>query len=188
MEAVANFNYSGNVPDVRESIVQDRTTTEDPFDFVARERGFFDDSYWNPSVSGGVRLQWNLFNGFQSSARMQQRQIELERAELQLEQLRQSVVLQVERALRNLEAARQRILSQSRNVERAETNYAFARTRLQEGVADQLALREASDQLDLSRLSYLQAVYDFLVARSNLETALGQPLTPTSESYLMTRR
>jgi hypothetical protein len=26
------------------------------------------------------------------------------------------------------------------------------------------------------------------VARSDLETALGQPLTPTSESYLMTRR
>jgi len=26
------------------------------------------------------------------------------------------------------------------------------------------------------------------VARTNLETALGQPLTPTSEAYLMTRR
>jgi outer membrane protein TolC len=70
----------------------------------------------------------------------------------------------------------------------AELNYNHMSERVQEGVASQLELREASDQLDQSRLNYLQAVHDYLVARTDLETALGQPLTPTSESYLMTRR
>jgi outer membrane protein TolC len=67
-------------------------------------------------------------------------------------------------------------------------NYDHLSKRVDEGVARPIELREASDQLDQSRLNYLQAVYDYLVARSDLETALGQPLTPASESYLMTRR
>jgi outer membrane protein TolC len=98
------------------------------------------------------------------------------------------VTLEVRRAVRNLENARERIDSQETNVRRAELNYDHVSQRVNEGVARPVELREASDQLDQSRLNYLQAVHDYLVARTDLETALGQPLTPTSESYLMTRR
>jgi hypothetical protein len=48
-------------------------------------------------------------------------------------------------------------------------------------VATPLEVRTASEQLDLSRLNYLQAVHDFLRARSAFETAVGMPLAdPTS--------
>ena len=65
------------------------------------------------------------------------------------------------------------MISQERNVERAELNYSFARTRLDEGVAAPLEVREASDQLDQTQLNYLQAVHDFLVARTAYEAATG---------------
>ena len=180
VSAVANFNYTGNVPDQRTSILQDRSTGS-PFDFVEQQRGFFSDSYWNPSLSVGLQLSWNIFNGFQTSARVQQRQIELERARLQLEQLRESVRLEVEQSLRSLRTAWQRIQAQGQNVENAELNFEYALQRLRVGSSDQLAVREASQQLDQSRLNYLQAIYDFVVARNAFRTAMGVPMTPSTD-------
>jgi outer membrane protein TolC len=189
VEAVANFNYSGRVPDDRSRILttnpQDPT---DPFFYAEQNRGFFDDSFWNPSFSVGLQLSWDLFSGFQRSSRVEQAEIQRRKAEIQRRQLRKAVAVEVRRALRDLEDARERIESQEANVRRAELNYDHMSERVEEGVASQLELREASEQLDQSRLNYLQAVHDYLVAQTDLETALGQPLTPTSESYLMTRR
>ncbi len=189
VEAVANLNYSGRVPDDRsEVLTTDPEDPTNPFFYDEQSRGFFNDDFWNPSLSVGLQLTWNLFNGFQSAARLQQAEIQRRRAQVQLDQLRQAVKVEVRRAVRDLETARERIESQRTNVRRAELNYDHVSQRVSEGVARPIELREASDQLDQSRLNYLQAIYDFLVARSNLETALGQPLTPTSESYLMTQR
>ena len=189
VEAVANFRYSGRVPDERSRVqTSNPRDPTDPFYFRELERGFFNDSFWNPSLSVGLQLSWNIFNGFQSSSRLQQAEIQRQRARTQLEQLRQSVTVEVRRAVRDLETARERIDAQETNVQRAELNYQHMSERVGEGVARPIELREASEQLDQSRLNYLQAVFDYVAARSDLETALGQPLTPTSESYLMTRR
>ena len=185
IEAVANFNYAGRVPDDRSRVVQDPTN---PFSFSEEQRGFFSDDFWNPSFSVGLQVSWNLFSGFQRSARVEQAEIARRRAGTQRDRLRRAVTLEVRKAIRDLENARERIESQKANVRRASLNYDHVSQRVGEGAASQLELREASDQLDQSRLNYLQAVHDYLVARTDLETALGQPLTSTSESYLMTRR
>ena len=189
VEAVANFNYTGRVPDDR-SLVQTTNPQNptDPFFFREIERDFFSDDFWNPSFSVGLQLTWNIFNGFQSASRLEQAEVQRRRAQTQLEQLRQAVTVEVRRAVRDLENARERIDAQETTVRQAELNYEHVAERVSEGVSSPIELREASDQLDQSRINYLQAVYDYVVARSNLETALGQPLTPTSESYLMTRR
>jgi outer membrane protein TolC len=185
VEAVANFSYAGRVPDDRSRVVQDPTN---PFSFSEEQRGFFSDDFWNPSFSVGLQVSWNLFSGFQRSARVEQAEIARRRAGTQRDRLRRAVTLEVRKAIRDLENARERIESQKANVRRASLNYDHVSQRVGEGAASQLELREASDQLDQSRLNYLQAVHDYLVARTDLETALGQPLTSTSESYLTTRR
>ncbi len=185
LEALATFSYTGRVPDNREQILTD---PNDPFFYGSRERGFFSNAYWNPTLSAGLRMSWNVFNGFQTTARMEQQDIAISRAQLQRDQLRQSIELEVSSAVRRLETARQRIQSQRQTVSTAETNYRFIERRLTEGVSNPLQLRDASDQLDRSRLNYLQAVYDYLVARSDLETAIGTPLTPAARSYQTTSR
>jgi len=189
VEGVINFDYTGRVPSNRTRVqTTDPQDPTNPFFFREQDRGFFESEFWNPSLSGGVQLTWNLFSGFQKSARVQQAEVERRRAEVQQERLRRAVKVEVRKAIRDLEDARERIEAQETNVRRAEMNYDHVSKRVGEGAANQVELREASDQLDQSRLNYLRAVRDYLVARSNLETALGQPLTPTSESYLMTRR
>lgn len=173
VSAFANFDYTGRVPDDRTTAFNDPT---DPFSFSQETNGFFADQYWNPSIAVGLRLSWNVFDGFQRAAQIEQRQVAVNQAEVDLQQLEAQVRLQVQSALRDLGTARQRLQSQQANVDRAELNYQFAQKRLDVGAADQLQLREASDQLDQARLNRLQAVYDYLTAKSAFETAVGRPL------------
>lgn len=184
LSTFANFSYTGSVPDNRTFTLSDQ---DDPFTFTSGQNDFFSAAYWQPSINVGFRLTWNLFDGFRTTAQVQQRQIAVARAEIELTQLRQSVRLEVETSLRNLETARQRIESQERNVTNAELNYTYASTRLREGVATPLEERDASGQLDQSRLNYLQAVHDYLVARSAFETAVGVPLGQQTDMKLTSR-
>lgn len=170
INAFANLNYVGNVPDNRLSV---STDPNDPFTYNSVQRGYFDSAYWDWDFNVGFSLTWNLFNGLASRQRIQQNKINVLQAELEHEQLIQDVRAEVEGALRDLRASHTRMISQERNVERAELNYTFAQTRLGEGVAAPLEVREASDQLDQTQLNYLQAVHDFLVARTAYEAATG---------------
>ena len=171
LSGFVNASYNGSVPDNRTFL----TTPDpaDPFTFESGETGFFSDTYWQPALSVGLRLNWTLFDGFQTRYRSQQNQIAIDQAAIQLEQVRNAARLEVAAALRNLESARRRLGAQTRTVETAETAFAFASARLSEGVASQVDVRIASQNLDLARLNYLQSVFDALVARSAYERATG---------------
>ena len=180
VSAFANVGLVGNVPDNRQGVVAD---PNDPFKFSTTSYGYFADPYWNWDFNVGISMRWTLFDGLQTHRRIQQRRIAVEKARITRDLLAQSVTIEVDRVLRDLLAARRRMASQERNVERAALNYEYAEARLKEGVASPLEVREASSQLDLSRLNHLQAIHDLLVARSAYETAIGTPspgATPTA--------
>ena len=171
LSAFANLSYNANVPDDRAFVTN--PDPNDPFTFETGTTGFFSDAYWQPAVTVGLRLNWTLFDGFQTRYRAQQNLIAQQQAEVQLEQVRNGARLEVAAALRDLESAQRRLGSQQRTVSTAETAYQFASERLEEGVASQVDVRVASQNLDLAWLNYLQAVYDALIARSNYERATG---------------
>lgn len=170
VEAFANFTYLGQVPD-------DRTTSSpdpmDPFRFNTSENSFFDDNYWNANVVAGIRLNWQAFDGFARSARVEQSEIASRRLAAQDAQLRDVIRLEVLTALRSLDTAAKRLTTQERNIARAELNYEHAQARVKEGVSTRAELREASQQLDQSRFNHLQAVHDYQRARIRLDVVMG---------------
>lgn len=170
LNAFADYAYIGNVPDYRTQALVDEN---DPFLFTKRERNAFDGAYWNASFAVGLRLQWRIFTGFQTRAVVQQNNINIRKAELDALLLRESIYMEVDAALRNVESAWERISSQQRNIALAEMNYTDAQSRLREGVGTRLEERQASALLDQSRLNYITAVHDYLVARSQFDNALG---------------
>ncbi len=177
VSAFANLGYSGTVPDDRTFLTQ----TGD-FTYETGSLGFFDGSYWNPSVAVGLSLQWTIFDGFQRRYAVQQREIAIDQAEVQLAQAEQAATLEVSVALREMASAEGRVAAAGGTVRQAQTAYTYAIERLRQGVGLQLDVRTASDQLDQARLNYLQAVHDLLVARSALERSTGtivpRPLAP----------
>ena len=185
LSAIASLGYIGSVPYNRSF---GRPDGDDPFKFTKTTNGFFSRAYWQGSISVGVNLQWNLFEGFARRARRQQLQIQLHRAELEIFRATQGVRVEVGSALRNLQTARSQIISQQQNVSNAELNYSYTKARLSEGVGTPLEERDASMQLDQSRINYLQAVFDFLMAQSTFETAVGIPLVDQSDLQLTSNR
>lgn len=170
VNAFANYAYIGQVPDNRQLVSRVPGTD---FQFEGSRRSFFDDAYWNPAFSVGVSLNWTIFNGFQTRSRVQQNQIEKRQAEIDREQLKNAVYLEIDQAVRNLENSFRRIMSQKRNIDQAQLNYDIASQRLREGLGTALEERQASSLLDQSKLNYLAAVYDFKVAMSTYKTAIG---------------
>jgi outer membrane protein TolC len=173
VSAFANLDYIGRVPDNRTVVMRDPADPDNPFRFTSENRGFFHDAYWNPNIAVGINVSWNIFSGFQNRARLEQSRIQTRKSELQHEFLASSIRVEVDQALRNLRTAERRIDSQRRNIEKAQVNYDFARTRMLEGVGTNLEERQASMLLDQSRLSYLAAVHDYLLAVSRFELVLG---------------
>ncbi len=174
LNAFANFAYIGQVPSNRTTI---SSVPGEEFSFTSSERGFFHDSYWNEAVAVGLRLNWSIFNGFQTRMQVQQNKIDIRQAEIDREFQKNAVYLEIDQALKNLETALRRIRSQERNLEQAELNYEFSLKRLQEGVGTSLQERQASSLLDQSKLNYLSAVYDYLIALSEYERSIGKPVT-----------
>jgi len=130
---------------------------------------------WGPSVNAGLQLSWSLFSGFATDAQVQQQSAELRKVEVQIEQARAGVRLELLRALRAVDSARRRLDVQDRIVGRAELNYSHAEARLEQGVSTTTELRDASQQLDESRLNRLQAIHDLLLAWIDYEVAIGTP-------------
>jgi outer membrane protein TolC len=170
LNAFADYAYLGSVPQNRTLAVQD---PDRDFTYTRETRGFFDTSYWNASLAVGLRLQWNIFDGFQRRARLQQVEINRKRAELDALMLREAIYLEIDGSLKNLRAAWQRIESQRRNGELAELNYEDAQSRLREGAGTRLEERQAATLREMSQLNYLAAIHEFLLARSAYEHALG---------------
>ena len=170
LSAFADYAFIGSVP-------QDRTlSVADPdieFKYSKETRGFFDTSYWNASLAVGLRLQWNIFDGFQRRARIQQVNVNIRRSEIDAIMLREAIYLEIDQSLKNVESAWQRIESQRRNIQLAEMNYTDAKSRLREGAGTRLEERQAANLLDQSKLNYLAALHEFLIARSAYDHALG---------------
>ncbi len=173
VNAFANAAYIGQVPSNRVRIMQ---VEGEEFTYTSESRSFFDSSYWNPAVAVGLNFNWNLFGGFQTRMRAEQNKISIRQAEIDREFQKNAIYLEIEQSVRNLETALKRIYSQQRNIEQAELNYDFSLRRLQEGLGTPLQERQASSLLDQSRLNYLSAVYDYLIALSSYNRAIGQPI------------
>ena len=175
INAFANFNVLGNIPDSRQTF---SSVDGDPFQFTSSQLGYFDDAYWDRSTSVGFSLTWNIFNGLATHRRVQQRKIAIQQAENDLEFLTRSIRVEIDQSLRSLRAAHRRMQTQEKNLANATLNFEYAETRLREGVATPLEVREASDQLDQTQLNFLQAVHDVLVAQSTYEAAIGRSVRP----------
>ncbi len=191
LEAFFTAELNGQVPDDRTSTGRG-TTVRNPdgsFDFIEGEtadRGFFSGDFWGPNVTAGLRLRWNLFNGFETAARVAQQKIAERRNRLAQNLLGARIRAEVESEVRNLQSAFDQIQSQTRNVERAETNYDDASVRVEQGVSSQVELRDASELLDDSRLNYLNALRDYRVAEVQYRVAIGQPPLPNGALPLET--
>lgn len=125
------------------------------------------------SAAAGMNLSLSLFQGFQTTARVQQAQIDYMKIQQQIETLSQSLKLQAESVSGQIDNARRRVEAQGRTVEQAQRGYDIAQIRYKAGTGTQVEINDADLALRQARLNRLQSIYDYLVAQARLEQLIG---------------
>lgn len=121
----------------------------------------------------GLSLNFNLFNGLQTTARVDQAQVDFLQSREQYSATKDALVTDAQNIRYRLEEARRRIESQTRTVDQAEKGYRIAVTRYKSGSGTQLEVNDADLALLQARVNRVQAIYDYTVAKSDLEQLLS---------------
>jgi len=122
----------------------------------------------------GLNLRFNIFEGFQTSARVEQAELEYRKTQEQISSLELALQTAAETAILEMNKARQRIESQGRTVEQAERGYKIATTRYSSGQGTQLEVNDAQLALATAKVNRIEAIFEYTIAINELERLLGQ--------------
>ena len=122
-------------------------------------------------VNAGVGLSWDL-NILRNSNVVEQSEIDVKKVDEQIIDVKSKLRLQAKSILLRMEDAQKRIKAQSETVKLAERGSEIAQISYKNGVLNQIDVLDAELSLNQSRLAYLQAIYDYIIARSELEEIL----------------
>ena len=126
------------------------------------------------SQSATIDLRIPIFDGFQTSARVQQAKIEEKEMDFQLLKLKGSIEIQIRKSRNRMNDARQRIDALSKAVEQAQKAFNIAQVRFDSGQGIQLELFDAQVALEMAQLNTLQSVFDYEFAKAQWENAVGR--------------
>lgn len=133
----------------------------------------FSNLRWNPYSSIGLALSVPIFSGGQRFSKVKQAQLQVEEMRWQRENLERSVDMQVKVAIDNIKMNVKQISSCAESVGQAERAHTIQEQSFDIGATSYLNLRDSELALTQARLAYNQAIYNYLVAHSDLELLLG---------------
>ena len=143
----------------------------------------FQNFQWSGYSTAGLTLSFPLFTGGQRYYKQKQAEVSLREMKWQRENLERSLGMQVKTQLDHIDKSLVQISSNEGGVRQAEKANDIMQKSFKIGAASFIQLRDTEDALMSARLAYYQAIYDYLVAQSNLELVLGKaPL----EKYVTT--
>lgn len=121
----------------------------------------------------GVTLHWNLWNGGETKARVQQARFAETRAEALQRRSDSAIHLEVRKAYFDLQAAAERVEVASAASAEAEEENRIIQNRYKSGLSTITELLRSETALAAARTRYFVAVYDNRIAAAALEHALG---------------
>lgn len=131
------------------------------------------ESEWGTSWSMGLALEFTIFDGWGNSSRIAAKKSDVRSARIEKDDQLSSIDLEVRTAYNYLGEVRDLIRSQEKNIEKAGRAFEIAEAGNLNGVVTELELQDAQFALTRAKSNYKQAVYDWLVARTELDRAMG---------------
>ena len=120
-----------------------------------------------------VGVSYPLFDGGLTRAGIKDAKAVLEQERRSLDQLEQTVRLQVDQALQIREVARQRVAAAQDAVAAGELNNKAAVAKQQNGLINVLEVINAQVQLTTAQVQLVQAIYDYYIADAMLQRDIG---------------
>lgn len=124
--------------------------------------------------SASVQVKFPIFSSFGNYAEMKRAEADLRKAEATVRQVEQGIYLQATSAALNVKAARTRIAIARKTVEQAEENLRIVQSMYEVGTVSNIDFIDAQLAHTGARINAINALYDFYIARAELERALGR--------------
>lgn len=134
----------------------------------------FKGQQFNPYSTVGVGLSVPIFSGGARYNAMKQTQVQLKEMEFQREYLVNSLNMQVELALDNINREAEQISSSEESMKQAAKAHEIMQKSFEIGAASYLDLRDSELANTAAQLAYYQSIYNFLVSSSELDLLLGK--------------
>lgn len=130
-------------------------------------------SQWYPGSVLGLSLQIPIFDGLTKSYQIQRNRVQIKQFENQIYDQEQRIVSEMFEARANLKNSLSALEVQLENRDLAMEVFRTTKIKYQEGVGSNLEVVEADAALKEAETNYYSALYDALIARVDLEKALG---------------
>ncbi len=124
--------------------------------------------------SATLQARWTWFDGGLRRARMQEKELERDKARENWADLRRHVDLEVRQAHLNVRQAAQEVQATRQSVELAEKTMEIASARYSTGLSTRLEMAEANTALSTARLNELEALRHHAHAVARMRFALGR--------------
>ena len=126
--------------------------------------------------SVGVQINIPIFDGFATSAALQQTQSILKQVQLGGNQVKVGVEFEIRTAYLNLRGAQTLIDVQRETIAQAQESVRIANLQFQNGIITTVALTDTQLALTQAEVNRLQTHHDYVVGLARLEKAVGQTL------------
>jgi len=131
---------------------------------------------WFESSLLGVSLNVPIFSSYGRKAKTAQARIALETADLRLEEIKQRLSLQAQKAKSEYQLSIENYQTSKKNVGLAERIEKKQRIKFFEGISSSFDLLQAQNQLYAQQQKYIQSMLDVIATKATLENALNIPI------------
>ncbi len=146
----------------------------DPISFAGFGGGGSTDFLWAYPISAGVNISIPIFAGLTKVNKEKQIKNNIGQLQLQRDYLEESVNVRLESAMNVVVGAEARMQANKVTMGQAQKGYDISRTRYDAGMGTMLEVNSAQLQLTQVKLSYTQAMYEYLLAQADYDNILGK--------------
>lgn len=134
----------------------------------------FKSQHFNPYSNVALALSVPIFAGGTKYNALKQAEVQLSEMKFQRENLENSLNMQVDLAIDNINKQVKQISTSEKGVMQAKKAYEIMQKSFDIGAATYLNLRDSELAHTSAQLAYLQAIYNYLVSTSELDALLGK--------------
>lgn len=173
-DKAVSFQFSKHFPELFLTGNWQTTAQED-------DRAFSRWRYIN-SVYVGLNLKVPIFNGFQTTSKVQQAKIDLMKAEEEFIKTDQLFKNQLDNLLMRIEETKNKIAAYAATINEAQLGYDISVKRYSNGLGTQLENIDALVALTRARINYLDAIFTYYELHANLEALLASEVKVVIQS------
>jgi outer membrane protein TolC len=135
---------------------------------------FFGNGPWFTSSLIGLKIAVPIFDGFAKAARVNKAKLELQKTNIQVENLKANIDNDVTKANLLLSSSLITMDTQKKNMELAEKVYNTTKLKYQQGLGSNQEIYTAQTELKVAQNNYFAALYDAIIAKIDFLKATGK--------------